>query len=139
VYKDTSAAERVSLVAGIAAFLTLASIVVAVFAIWSKPPWAQNLVLAMAALWGVGGPMWFFYEYFFIYRKFGALDSWEQFKHGQHVSGAIWIALTATLTVIGTSDLLDAGNDSYRCELDPSAGNAEFYSSAKVHLTCTPK
>ena len=94
-----------------AVFTVLVAIIVAAL----KFPYAQAVVYALAAVWAICAPSWFFYEYFFIYRKVGVEGSWDLFKHGQQLAVAIWAGLTATLTVFGSSDYVK--KEEVRCEL----------------------
>ena len=121
LYVDDAAKAKVSWAGRIGVGLTGATLVAAVAIVICKGEWSQPLVLGMAGLWGIGAPMWFFWEYFFIYRKHGAPDSWELFKHGQQLSATVWVALTASLTLLGTSDLVKQREATYRCVPDPSA------------------
>jgi len=104
--------KRIATVAAYGAFLSaVLAILVAVF----KLQYAQGVIYALAALWAIGAPSWFFYEYFFIYREVGVEGSWDLFKHGQQLAVAIWAGLTATLTVFGASDFVK--EQKVECEL----------------------
>jgi hypothetical protein len=137
LYKDASAAKQVAITGIVGVILTVATIALAVVVIVSLPSWSQLAMLLLAAAWGIGGPMWFFFEYFFIYRKSGAPNSWELFKHGQQLSGAVWVALTASLIVVGTSDLIKGPSEDYRCEVDLTGGTHATTAANRIHLVCT--
>ena len=120
LYRSGSWAARTVTLAGIlGVFITLVSIALAVSVVWPPPRRenAQAILFALAGVWGVGGPMWFFSEYFFIYRRAGTAGSWEQFKHGQQVSAAIWAGLSVSLAALGVSDLAKPEPDRWTCEL----------------------
>ena len=55
-------------------------------------------------LWTVGPPVWFWFEYFCLYRKYGAPDTLELFKYGQDLSKAIWAGVLAGLIAFAASD-----------------------------------
>lgn len=58
----------------------------------------------LAASWALGAPIWFYYEYFYLYRKVGLSGTLELFKHGQQVAVAIWAGLSITLGAFASSD-----------------------------------
>jgi hypothetical protein len=120
LYKDGSTAAWAIPVAGfLGVVATLISIAVAVWLVWPQPlqQSVQASLFLMAGIWGVGGPMWFFSEYFFFYRKSGVAGTWEQFKHGQQVSAAIWAGLSVSLAALGTSDLAKGPKTDWTCDL----------------------
>src|SRR4051812_22458663 len=45
--------------------------------------------------WAIWPPIWFWLEYFFIYRVWGKPGSLELFKYGQDVAKAIWAGVLA--------------------------------------------
>ncbi|MFT3665009.1 hypothetical protein [Piscinibacter sp.] len=138
IYVDDKSASKVALAGKLGVLLTFVTIAALVIVVVNRPAaWSQTVVLGLAATWGIGGPMWFFYEYFFIYREGGAPDSWELFKHGQQVSAAVWVALTGSLTVVGASDFVKVKEATYRCELNSSATAPASATSALV-LSCAP-
>ena len=141
LYTETSDAGKKVWRAGrtgvVATFLTIAAAVAV--AVLPKGNFSQVFVFMLAASWAIAAPMWFFYEYFFIYRVHGTLGSWDQFKHGQQVSAAVWAGLTASLTVFAASDYVKVKSDKYICELpampvaasQPSAAGTVFASCKK--------
>lgn len=60
--------------------------------------------------WAIGPPVWFWYEYFRIYRKYGLPDTLELFKHGQDVAKAIWAGVLAGLIAFAASDAVQSNN-----------------------------
>ena len=66
--------------------------------------WTKIAQVIVAIAWTVLPPIWFWYEYFFIYRK-GHADGtqppdFDMFKYGQDVSAKIWLAVVAALFVL---------------------------------------
>jgi hypothetical protein len=145
LYRDLKTQFKIATAGKLGVALTFLTIlggiaVIAIVACSNGPnKWAQPAVLALAAAWGICGPMWFFYEYFFIYRAKGAADSWELFKHGQQLSATVWVALTATLTAVGTSDFIKGTQESYKCVLESAASSTASAASspARVLLLCS--
>lgn len=80
---------------------------------------ARAITLGFAALWAVGTPIWFFYEYFWLYREAAAPNSWEIFKYGQQLGVAIWAGLTVSLYALGSSDLAKPTEVRYDCSPVP--------------------
>ncbi len=142
LYEDSATQSKIATAGKLGVTLTVLTIlgsiaVIAIVACSNGPnKWAQPIILALAAAWGIFGPMWFFYEYFFIYRTKGTVDSWELFKHGQQLSATVWVALTATLTAVGTSDFIKGTQESYKCVVEPTASAAS--SPTQVLLLCSP-
>ena len=140
LYSKPAIVSRVYRIGRFGVLLTILTIAaLAYFVTSSATHWTQSWVLAFAAAWGIGGPMWFFYEYFFIYRVHGTGESWDLFKHGQQLSGAVWVALTAALVLFGNSDYVKPEVRSFRCLLDNSQTDTPGASAAqKTVLLCTP-
>lgn len=61
-------------------------------------------VYLLAILWAVVPPIWFWFEYFFVYKSCGDPNAFEAFKHGQQLTVAIWAAVTLALTGLASSD-----------------------------------
>ena len=58
----------------------------------------QALVLSM---WVLGPPLWFWFEYFFLYRKMADNEirkmKFDEYKHGVDVASKLWLALVTVL------------------------------------------
>jgi hypothetical protein len=54
--------------------------------------------------WAVLPPIWFWYEYFFVYKPpkkdEAPRTDFESFKYGQDVSSKIWIAVVSALLIL---------------------------------------
>jgi len=98
---------------------------------------AQPALLSLAATWAVGAPIWFFVEYYFLYRHAAAPDSWELFKHGQQVAIPVWAGIAAALYGVGSSDLAkkDSGPQ-VTCTLEIAAPPATGITSTALQLHC---
>jgi hypothetical protein len=68
--------------------------------------WSQKvgILYILFGLWAIITPFWFWWEFFFLYRKYGTANSLDLFKHGQQVSGALWAGLLACLIALATSE-----------------------------------
>ena len=71
---------------------------------WIEGPLAVDSVYECAALWLIMPPLWFWYEFFWIYDRRGKPGTIELFKHGQQVSIAIWAGVGLCLGGLATSD-----------------------------------
>jgi hypothetical protein len=58
----------------------------------------------MGAVWAIIPPLWFWYEYFYIYLPHGDPKTFEQFKYGQQVSVAIWAGVALALFAFVSAD-----------------------------------
>jgi 4-hydroxybenzoate polyprenyltransferase len=104
IYKPDSREHRLVQVVGkISGALLLGTVILTIyFAIC--PAGAMIYLYALAASWAVGAPIWFYYEYFYLYRKAGVPGTLELFKHGQQVAVAIWAGLSIALGAFASSD-----------------------------------
>jgi hypothetical protein len=90
----------------ISAVLLVITVVVAVLVVVVGGPKYRAVIYGFAALWAIGAPVWFWYEYFYVYRRYGAVDTIEHYKQGLQVSVAIWAGVALTLGALASSDLL---------------------------------
>lgn len=97
---------------------------------------AQAVLLMLAALWAVGAPLWFFVDYYYVYRKRAADDSWELFKHGQQVSIAIWAGFTAALYALGSSDLAKPPKFEAECMVIAPSSKTASLGTVPLKLEC---
>lgn len=64
-----------------------------------------ELIVILAVVWAVAPPVYFWYEYHFVYRRYEPdLSAFEQFKYGQQVSIAIWAGVAIALGALASSD-----------------------------------
>jgi hypothetical protein len=121
IYANGSNAQlKVHRAGTIAAGLAVLCIAYSVVSALWLPARNQLVSGGIAAVWAVGAPLWFWYEYFFIYRgKEGGLpDSFENFKHGQQTAIAIWAGLSAALGAYAVSDFSKAPAQTYICRVE---------------------
>ena len=70
----------------------------------------STLCVCLAA-WMIGIPLWFWLEYFLVYRRWGAPGTLDQFKHGQQVTGAIWLGAAIVLGGFVVDNMTSAKKD----------------------------
>lgn len=58
------------------------------------------LLKVVWALWIVAPPIWFCYEYFWLFRDEKVTVTFETFKYGQDIASKGWLAIAALLTGI---------------------------------------
>jgi hypothetical protein len=90
-------------VAFVVSILLLIATFVVVYCSWG----GQRSIVPLytfIGFWAVGPPVWFWFEYFCVYRKHGDPDTLELFKYGQDVSKAIWAGVLAGLIAFAASD-----------------------------------
>ena len=61
--------------------------------------------IALAAIWVVGVPIYFFFEHIVLFRKYGDHSQYEQFKRVQELASKIWAGAIVVLTASFTSGL----------------------------------
>ncbi len=59
----------------------------------------------IGCFWIVAPPLFFLFEYFYIYPRWGRLDRLEHFKIGQELAGKCWVASLVILYVCATGKL----------------------------------
>jgi hypothetical protein len=61
----------------------------------------KNVQAIVLCIWVFAPPVWFWYEYFFIYRKISDKEkdkpTFDQYKHGVDVASKLWLALVTVL------------------------------------------
>lgn len=99
LYEDPSILFRfVSCVAALLAVITI------IFACVAWYHMKVTYLYVSAANWVLAPPLWFWFEYFYIYKTFGKRSNFDQFKHGQQVSASIWAGLVICLFALSSSD-----------------------------------
>jgi hypothetical protein len=116
----TAAHTKVKWASWVAGLLAIGCVTFTVAAALHYPFRSQPVSAALAALWAVGAPVWFWYEYYFIYRaeKGGLPDSFEHFKQGQQTAIAIWAGLAAVLGAFAASDFSKEPRKSQTCTFE---------------------
>lgn len=59
------------------------------------------------AFWTIGPPLWFWLEYFWLFKCYGDPTMLEEFKHGQHVSTSIWAGVIAFMIFTTSFDVMN--------------------------------
>lgn len=54
----------------------------------------------MWAFWVVVPPIWFAFEYFWLFKSCGNSDHFEAFKYGQDIASKVWLGIVVLLTGI---------------------------------------
>jgi hypothetical protein len=114
----TSAKRHVQIAGVVAAVVAVVFVGVAIRMAVHEPARSQAVAGSIAAIWLVGAPLWFWWEYFFIYRAEGGGQngSFEYFKQGQQVAASIWAGLAAALGAFAVSDYAKPRSDVYECQ-----------------------
>jgi len=92
-------------IAGVA--LLLVTPVFAVIAWHQKDP---TKLYILGAVWAVAPPVWFWYEFFFLFRVLGDPAGFEHFKYGQQVAVAIWAGIAIATFAFASSERFKAKN-----------------------------
>jgi hypothetical protein len=90
-----------TIAATVAILVALGSLAAAGFAWFTKN---VNWLYAVIPLWIIGPPVWFWFDYFFVYRKYGDPEAFDSYKHGQQISLAIWAALAVLLLSVANAE-----------------------------------
>ena len=61
--------------------------------------------ILIGCFWIVAPPLFFLFEYFYIYPRWGRLDRLEHFKIGQELASKFWAASLVILYVCATGKL----------------------------------
>jgi len=66
-----------------------------------KAKWCRWLPKLILAGWLIGPPVWFWFDYFFIFKQYGDFkEHFEHFKYGQEVCAKVWAGVTVFLYAI---------------------------------------
>ncbi len=87
--------------AGIALFALVATVII-VYKHLDEPTsnsW-RTAVRAVWLGWVVVPPLWFVFEYQFLFKTYGPDGAFEAFKYGQDVASKVWLGIAAALTVL---------------------------------------
>jgi len=104
IYDEGTNGARYVRIAGWVSALAMVVTFLVVIVAWNEgPSWALAMYVSVA-FWGTVPAVWFWYEYFFLYRRFGAEDTFDLFRHGQQTAIAIWAGVTLSLVAIASSD-----------------------------------
>lgn len=103
----------------ISGIVVISAVVTAVMAVRAFGAGDQNTLFALAAAWTVVPPVWFWIDYFIVFRRGGDQAQFDEFKHGQQVSAAIWAAVALSLFALATSDAVKD-----RASQTPAGGGA---------------
>jgi hypothetical protein len=118
------------------AVLLLSSLILGLFGLWEIFDPSKGIKVAQAivlGLWILVPPLWFWFEYFFLYKdKTTSKVNLEGFKHGQDQSAKIWLAL---ITVLAG---LYFGKDLVREPSKPDAQQSFSDQQAKSKLKSAP-
>ena len=117
--RGSSAQKKVKLASWVAGALAVLCVGYTAAAAIHEPLRSQPLSATLAAFWTIGAPLWFWYEYFFVYRseRGGLPDSFEHFKQGQQAAIAIWAGLAAVLGAFAASDFSKASSPRLDCRV----------------------
>jgi len=73
-------------------------------AIWGWCSVNVNLIYLVLPFWIVGPPIWFWFDYFKVYRRYGDPEAFDSYKHGQQISIAIWAAFALLFAALASAD-----------------------------------
>jgi hypothetical protein len=78
-----------------------------------------ELIYPWLTFWVIVTPVWFWFEYFVIFRKYGDSTAFDSFKHGQQLSLAIWAALVFFLNgLVSAEHFKEAPQSPTSCEVN---------------------
>lgn len=66
--------------------------------IWKPGFWKRDFRRQLLIFWIVLPSVWFFCEYYFMFKYYGNSGTFEQFKYGQDAASKIWVAFVSLLT-----------------------------------------
>jgi hypothetical protein len=119
IYAAGSRGSKIVRAAAISSILAGIATLAFVYFVWSRGPGPEHIyeIYMLAAAWAIGPAVWFWYEYFFVYRQHGDAAAFDEFKHGQQTAIAIWAGVTLSLAAFASSDHFKApGAETTTCE-----------------------
>lgn len=92
----------------VGAIAAIASLVICVLAATRGLSGGKAPIALLAAAWAILPPIWFWWEYFGMYRTTHSnKGTWELFKHGQQLGVAVWAGIAASIGAFALSPLSD--------------------------------
>nr|WP_315207576.1 hypothetical protein [uncultured Albidiferax sp.] len=73
--------------------------IVALHRHWKQPA-SNGLLKAMWVFWVVVPPVWFAFEYFWLFKSCGNSAHFEAFKYGQDIASKVWLGIVVLLSGI---------------------------------------
>ncbi|WP_322106022.1 hypothetical protein [Paraburkholderia sp. J41] len=87
------------------ALASVAFFIYTLLAAWFAPPCRPPVMLfILAVIWGVAPPLFWWFEWFFVFRYYRNADNLETFKYGAQLSLAIWAAVVVSIAAYSNSD-----------------------------------
>lgn len=131
IYRPGSDQEKmVRIVGWVVGIMATATALATVYLLsfFSHTIYARGFITGAAAFWVVFPPIWFFFEYFWLYRTAAAPNSFELFKHGQQTAVAIWAGLSLSLGALAASDYVKPIETNLTCRpLNLQGGGPQEY------------
>ena len=97
IYPKGSGGHRVQVLAGVFSVLLLLCTLVAVVCAERSPCHRPGALIILTGVWGFAPPVWAWFEFFYIFPKFGNKGALDTLKYGHQVSLAIWAAVAVGL------------------------------------------
>jgi len=101
-WKDENATKKVYIVGTIGALFLLVTFLFCAFTIIYCE--LSKYLFIFHILWSIIPPIWFWYEFFHLYREYGEDETFEYFKYAQQLSIAIWVGILASLSFLLSSN-----------------------------------
>jgi len=85
--------------------IAVLALLLTIVVLFDRPPFAwmasKEFKRAIGVFWAIAPPVWFFVEYYCLFRNFGPTGSvdFEHFKYTQDVAAKAWAGLVAVLGV----------------------------------------
>lgn len=85
----------------LAAIALVVTLVITYFYI-QKPtdPMWQRAFQAAWIFWIFAPPIWLSYEYFYLFKPYGRVGTFEAFKYGQELAYRAWVGIAAAMTLL---------------------------------------
>jgi hypothetical protein len=98
--------KQVVIAGGICALMVPVTVIAAGCAWVSK---SLGVICIAGAAWAILPPVWFWYEYFYLFRVRGNPAAFEQFRYGQQLAIAIWAGVGLALFALANSEHFKGG------------------------------
>lgn len=60
----------------------------------------KPILYGLFAFWTLVPPMWFVFDFYVLFKRFGAQDSFDMLKYGERISERLWAAVLALIGLI---------------------------------------
>jgi hypothetical protein len=99
IYKGTPVEQMPNLATTVSvAFILLTVILLVIY--WNTRTRKPAILYGLFAFWALVPPLWFTFDFYYLYKRYGAPGSFDMMQYGLQISDRFWAAILALLAAI---------------------------------------